>query len=81
MIERQLFVETYVDLRVTALRSEDGLIDDEERREVLSRHGVTEEQLLEFARVHGEDPETMRSVWDEIEDRLDAETLGGGTGD
>ena len=68
---RDAFVDTYVDLRTTAVTSEDGVLDEAERAEVLVRHGVTEAELVEFARVYGADAEYMRGVWDEIEDRLD----------
>jgi hypothetical protein len=70
--ERDIFVATYVELRATAVRNASGKLDPEERREILARHGVTEESLLAFAREHGEDVSFMRAVWDEVETRLDS---------
>jgi hypothetical protein len=71
-IDREIFIETYVDLRVAALGSETGTLGDDARAEVLARHGVTAEDLLYFADVHGRDVELMRDVWNEVEVRLDA---------
>jgi hypothetical protein len=71
-IDREIFIETYVDLRVAALGSETGALGDDARAEVLARHGVTAEDLLTFANVHGRDVELMRDVWNEVELRLDA---------
>ncbi len=75
-IGRDLFIETYVDLRATALESEDRVLTDEARTEVLARHGVTEESLLTFTDVHGRDVELMSEVWAEVELRLDGMRTG-----
>jgi hypothetical protein len=74
-IDRELFITTYVDLRATTIRSDSFAISDADRAAVLARHGVTEEQLLEFPELHGRDVEFMRTVWDEVERRLDAQRL------
>jgi len=70
--ERDTFVAAYVDLRTATIRSASGKLDESERREILARHGVTEESLLAFAREHGKDVSYMRGVWDEVEARLDS---------
>ena len=75
LVSRTQFVETYVDLRVSALRREDETLTDSARAAVLSRHGVTEDQLLEFASAHGADLEFMRDLWNEVEARLDSVPL------
>jgi hypothetical protein len=69
-IDRQVFVDTYVDLRTAALANPGGQIRPEQRDSVLALHGVTEEQLLRFAEVHGPDVEYMSAVWGEVENRL-----------
>jgi hypothetical protein len=69
-IDRQVFVDTYVELRTTALANLTGQIRPDERDSVLARHGVTEEDLLRFAEVHGRDVEFMAEVWAEVETRL-----------
>jgi hypothetical protein len=69
-IDRQVFVDTYVDLRTAALANPNGQIRPEQRDSVLARHDVTEEQLLRFAEVHGRDVEFMSAVWGEVENRL-----------
>lgn len=71
-IDRETFVSAYVDLRTEALFNDSSRITDEERTQVLQQYGVTEDDLLAFADVHGRDVEYMRNVWDEIEERLDA---------
>lgn len=70
-IDRQAFIDTYVDLRVAALTSETGTVSDADRTRILQEHGVTEDDLLTFADVHGRDAVFMRDVWDEVERRLD----------
>jgi len=70
-IDREDFIATYVDLRAEALLNDSRQITDEERTEVLGEHGVTEDDLVAFADVHGRDVTFMRDVWDEVEERLD----------
>lgn len=71
-IDPETFIATYVDLRAAAVRADGGRIDADGRAAILARHGVSEEDLLEFASSHGEDVATMRRIWDEVERRLDA---------
>ena len=70
-IDREQFIQTYVDLRVEGLKAETGSISEDVRDRVLSDHGVTEQDLLTFADVHGRDVPFMKDVWDEVERRLD----------
>lgn len=72
VIDRETFIATYVDLRRAALTATDGELDDEARTEVLERHGVTEEDLLHFADAHGDDVDFLRSLWTEVEARMDS---------
>jgi len=76
VMSREAFIATYVDLRVAALDNEDLTITDEERAEVLARHGVGAEDLRAFAEVHGTDVEFMSGVWNEIDTRLSAMSPG-----
>ncbi len=71
-VSRARFVDTYVDLRVEALRAETETLTDSARATVLRRHGVTEDELLDFAEAMGGDLDYMRDVWNEIEARLDS---------
>ena len=80
-IDRETFIATYVDLRATTIRGDSFAISDELRTQVVARHGVTEEDLLGFVGVHGEDAPFMRSVWDEVEARLDADRVLPAPGD
>ncbi len=70
-IDREVFIATYVDLRLAALDAPDFLVPPEEREEILRRHGVTQDDLLRFADVHGRDIEYMNDLWAEIEVRIE----------
>ena len=72
VIDREAFIQTYVDLRVAALKTEAQRLSDEERAEVLTRTGVTADDLVRFAEVHGRDLDFMRDVWNDVELRMDA---------
>ena len=74
-IDRETFIATYVDLRATTIRRDCFAISDAQREQVLARRSVTEEELLSFVELHGEDADFMRAVWDEVEARLDAERV------
>jgi hypothetical protein len=76
IIDREVFVAVYVDLRAAALATDEGEITDEARTEVLARHGASEADVLNFAEYHAEDLPFMRQVWDEIEALLEAQRLG-----
>ncbi len=76
IIDREVFVAVYVDLRATALVTEAGEITDEARAEVLTRHDTSETDILNFGEFHAEDLIFMRQVWDEIETSLEARRVG-----
>jgi hypothetical protein len=67
VIDRQTFVETYVDLRLAAVRAPDFRVPSSERDQILARHRVSAEDLLRFADAYGRDLELMNEVWSEIE--------------
>ena len=71
-ISREVFVETYVALRVAQLQ---GAIGDplpaEDRERVLAENGVTEEELLTFAEVRGADVTFMERLWEDVERRFE----------
>ncbi|MEQ9399884.1 MAG: hypothetical protein RJQ04_12050 [Longimicrobiales bacterium] len=71
VIDREIFVATYVDLRVTALHGS-GELSEAQRTAVLERHSVTEGQLTAFVDAHAQDLDFMRDVWNDVEARLDA---------
>lgn len=78
-IDREVFVQTYVALRVAELRSSGAVIPDADRDSVLAERGVTEDDLLAFAEVHGGDPVFMEGVWTEIQNRIIELSSGEGT--
>ncbi len=74
VIDRQTFIETYVDLRVAAIATEAFRVSADDRAEILARHGVDSEALLRFADEHGGDLDYMNEVWGEIELRMQERT-------
>lgn len=72
LIPRETFIETYVELRVAGLRSADAVLSDSARAEILTRRGVSEEELIEFVTVRGPQLDFMRDLWNEIEMRMDS---------
>lgn len=71
-LDRETFIDTYVELRQAALQRGLSTVGDALRDSVLTRSGVTEDALVEFAEVHGSDLEFMRDVWTEVAARLDS---------
>lgn len=71
-IDRATFVDAYVELRSAALRRGLSGVDGPLRDTVLRDAGVTEEQLLTFAEVHGDDLDFMQEVWTDVSIRLDS---------
>ena len=70
VIDRETFIETYVDLRVAAVTSTEFRVSAEQRAEILARHGVDGEGLLRFADAYGRDLDYMNEVWAEVEARI-----------
>jgi type IV pilus biogenesis protein CpaD/CtpE len=68
VIDREVFIATWVDLREIARTTGDP-IPEAERTRVLGENGVTEDQLLGFVAAYGDDPRYMAEVWTEIEAR------------
>ena len=74
-IDRQTFIDTYVELRLAVLLSPEGILSDADRERILARHGVTAEDLVRFTEVRGSDPDFMLGVWSEVSSRLDPSAL------
>jgi len=70
-IDREVFVQTYVDLRVSALETDTLRLATPDREAILAENGVTAEELTRFADAHAADLDFMRDVWNEIELRMD----------
>lgn len=69
-ISREAFISTYVDLRLAALKDSAGVVTSAQRDRILSKHGVTSDDLLHFVEVHGEDVEFMQDVWNDVDTRI-----------
>ncbi len=79
-IDPDTFIATYVDLRLAVLRAEPGEMNDSIRAAILARHDVTQEQLEQFAKVHGSNVAYMRSIWGRVETILQNTRPNGPTG-
>ncbi len=66
----QQFVDVYVGLRTAELRAADAVITEAKRDSVLAAHGVTEEDLLDFAERYGDNVTFMEGVWTAVENRM-----------
>ncbi|HKK93287.1 MAG TPA: hypothetical protein VJ925_07610 [Longimicrobiales bacterium] len=71
-IDREAFVDAYVEIRTAALLRSQPALEGPVKDSVLRELGVTEEQLLTFADVHGDDLEFMRGVWADVSTALDS---------
>jgi hypothetical protein len=69
-LESEWFVATYVDLRMATLRAGVDQLPVPIRDSILSAHEVTEEDLFQFAELHGRDAGFMQAVWDSVENRM-----------
>lgn len=71
VIDRETFIETYVDLRISALDTDSARLAADDRETILARHGVSEDDLVEFVEAYASELEFMRDVWNEVEVRMD----------
>ncbi|MFC1575050.1 hypothetical protein ACFL5A_00185 [Gemmatimonadota bacterium] len=69
-ITREAFVEAYVELRVAGLTTIDQEIPLAERDRILAEQGLTDQDLLRFIEVWGQDAALMEELWKELDDRL-----------
>ena len=76
VIDRDTFITVFVDLRLAAVESEDFVITDSARDQILSSHGIDSESLVLFADVYGSDVEFMRDVWNDVERLFGERTTG-----
>ncbi|MBI4409508.1 MAG: hypothetical protein HY561_07345 [Gemmatimonadetes bacterium] len=72
-LSRQTFIEAYVALRQAERDAPTPQEFEARKRTALARLGVTPEELLRFAEVHGQDIRYMSEVWDSVEARLAAQ--------
>jgi hypothetical protein len=81
-LDREAFVGVMVELRMAALKQPNATLTPADRARILQDHGVTEEELITFAQVRGDDPAFMAEVWREIEQRLNVpiDSAGAETG-
>ena len=71
VIDREVLVGVYSDLRIAAVETDSGSISFSGRDSILDAIDVTEQDLTLFLQAHVEDLEFMRDVWNDIELRMD----------
>jgi len=70
VLDREVFIATYVALRVETLRSQQATIEPASREQILKENGITSDDLLEFADYYGSNIPFMRDVWNDVEATL-----------
>jgi hypothetical protein len=70
VIERETFVDTYVQLRMASFDNTPRIITDGEKDRILAGQQVTEEELRNFLTVHGSDIPYVRDLWADIEAQI-----------
>jgi hypothetical protein len=70
-IDQEVFIQAYVDLRITALDTDSQRLAQPDREEILARHGVTDIDLEYFVTANTDDVAFMRDVWNEVGKRMD----------
>jgi len=71
--DRETFISAWVDFRLAGLQRPGLPITEADRNRILDQHGVTEEELLRFAEVVGQQPGTMQEILIEIRRRVEAQ--------
>ncbi len=69
-ISREEYIDLYVEILRVADESPDSVTASERALAILTQRGVSQEDLLAFARNHSDDPEYLVELWSEIEERL-----------
>jgi hypothetical protein len=72
VIDRDTFIEAYVDLRVATVEGSDLTLLDTARDSILATHGVDAESLLDFVEAYGRELDYMNELWSEVERRMEA---------
>lgn len=69
-ISRDVFIRAMVELRLAAAESPGDPVTSARRDQLLGELGVTPDQLVRFAEVHGRNVPYMNDVWQEVDQRL-----------
>lgn len=70
-IDTEEFIEVYIALRRAAVEAGDSAaVFEAKKQEILDRHGVSGQDLLDYVERHAADIPAMVTVWDTIYRRL-----------
>jgi hypothetical protein len=70
-IGKDEFIEVYLELRRAAVQADSGPAFDLIKREILERHGISGQDLIDYIETHSSDLREMTATWDTIYQRLD----------
>lgn len=72
VIDREAFIEVYLDLRLAGVRGPELTVAPEARDRILTEHGIDRDRLLGFIDAYGGELDYMNELWAEIERRYEA---------
>lgn len=70
IMDRETFIEAYMELRAAGLTTPDQTVDLTERDRILAERGLTDQDMMDFVEAWGRDPAFMEALWTEIDDRM-----------
>lgn len=70
LIEREVFVQTYIELRMEAFDNTPRVITEGERDAILEARDVSADDLRSFVKYHGPNVAFMRDLWADIEAQI-----------
>lgn len=74
VLSEEKFVEIYVQLSTASeMYDADSAKWEQERKKILSKHGVTQEDIDNFIKEYNKNPENWAGVWEKIVRRLEEE--------
>jgi len=69
-LTRDDYVTVYVEILRAAGNAPDSVAASDSARRILAKYGLTDEDLMEFAQRHADDPGVLADAWRQIEEQL-----------
>jgi hypothetical protein len=69
-IDSDKFIEVYVDLRRASAEGDSTSDFDSKKQEILDKHGLSAQDLLDYIEKNSADLRKMTTIWDTIHQRL-----------
>ncbi len=71
-LSREEYIEVFVEILLAAEETRDSVAATYATLAILEKHGLTEDDLIEFANRYVDDAQGLADIWAEIEERLRA---------